>query len=170
MQSLARQAQRDFFPLRSTRDPRVILARLNPYLASVITQLQPKPSFSRRYTVIPLIVRTLRMADNLSIAAEMKRVGYARKPTQLCTLRFRKVDFVMLAVTAILSAGLCIWEANIPKPKRMPPGRSASMRPSQTVGSRIPRDRDGRAVAPRPPSADGAGRRPYQDSTKGSPK
>ena len=166
--------------------PLLVFCRFVPEFVDVVRQLRDAvrmrgfavgfgsailhPLQTIRLTVIPLIVRALRMADNLSIAAEMKRVGYARKPTQLCTLRFRKVDFVMLAVTAILSAGLCIWEANIPKPKRMPPRRSASMRPSQTVGSRIPHDRDGRAVAPRPPSADGAGRRPYQDSTKGSPK
>ena len=73
----------------------------------------------------PLIVRTLRMADNLSIAAEMKRVGYARKPTQLRTLRFRGLDFAVLAVTVLVSAALCFWEARIPKPKRMPGARSA---------------------------------------------
>lgn len=146
--------------------PLLVFCRFVPEFVDVVRQLRDAvrmrgfavgfgsailhPFQTIRLTVVPLVVRTLRMADNLSMAAEMKRVGYAKKPTQLRTLRFRKVDFIMLAATAVLSAGLCIWEANIPKPKRMPSGRSASMKPSSAGGSRSSAT-DGRAVAPRPP-------------------
>jgi len=116
--------------------PLLVFCRFVPEFVDVIRQMRDAvrmrgfsvgfgsailhPFQTIRLTVIPLIVRTLRMADNLSIAAEMKRVGYAKKPTQLRTLRFRGLDFAVLAVTVILSAALCVWEASIPKPKRMP--------------------------------------------------
>lgn len=115
--------------------PLLVFCRFVPEFVDVVRQLRDAvrmrgfsvgfgsailhPFQTIRLTVIPLIVRTLRMADNLSIAAEMKRVGYAKKPTQLRTLRFRGLDFAVLAVTIILSSALCIWEAHIPKPKRM---------------------------------------------------
>ena len=121
--------------------PLLVFCRFVPEFVDVVRQLRDAvrmrgfsvgfgsailhPFQTIRLTVIPLLVRTLRMADNLSIAAEMKRVGYAKKPTQLRTLRFRGLDFAMLAVTIILSSALCIWEAHIPKPKRMPGTRSA---------------------------------------------
>ena len=121
--------------------PLLVFCRFVPEFVDVVRQLRDAvrmrgfsvgfgsailhPFQTIRLTVIPLIVRTLRMADNLSIAAEMKRVGYAKKPTQLRTLRFRGLDFAVLAVTIILSSALCIWEAHIPKPKRMSGARSA---------------------------------------------
>ena len=127
--------------------PLLVFCRFVPEFVDVVRQLRDAvrmrgfsvgfgaafvhPFQSVRLTVVPLVVRTLRMADNLSMAAEMKRVGYARKPTQLRTLRFRKADFAMLAATVVLAAGLCAWEANIPKPKRMRGGGATSMRASQ---------------------------------------
>lgn len=120
--------------------PLLVFCRFVPEFVDVIRQLRDAvrmrgfsvgfgsailhPFQTIRLTVIPLIVRTLRMADNLSIAAEMKRVGYAKKPTQLRTLRFRGLDFAVLAVTVFVSAALCFWEARIPKTKRMPGTRS----------------------------------------------
>ena len=121
--------------------PLLVFCRFEPEFVDVVRQLRDAvrmrgfavgfgsailhPFQTIRLTVVPLVVRTLRMADNLSMAAEMKRVGYAKKPTQLRTLRFRSLDFAVLAVTIILSSALCIWEAHIPKPKRMPGARSA---------------------------------------------
>lgn len=129
--------------------PLMVFCRFVPEFVDVIRQLRDAvrmrgfsvgfgsaiihPFQTIRLTVIPLVVRTLRMADNLSMAAEMKRVGYAKKPTQQRTLRFRRLDFFMLALSALLCAALCVWEFNIPKPKRMPSGRGArkSQMPSQ---------------------------------------
>lgn len=135
--------------------PLLVFCRFVPEFVDVVRQLRDAvrmrgfsvgfgsailhPFQTIRLTVIPLIVRTLRMADNLSIAAEMKRVGYAKKPTQLRTLRFRRLDFAMLAVTILVSAALCFWEASIPKPKRMPRTRNArSSQMSQPSNSSQP--------------------------------
>ena len=119
--------------------PLLVFCRFVPEFVDVIRQLRDAvrmrgfsvgfgsailhPFQTIRLTVIPLVVRTLRMADNLSMAAEMKRVGYAKKPTQLRTLRFCRLDVAALAATVLVSAVLCIWEAHIPKPKRMDRGR-----------------------------------------------
>ncbi len=121
--------------------PLMVFCRFVPEFIDVIRQLRDAvrmrgfsvgfgsailhPLQTIRLTVIPLVVRTLRMADNLSMAAEMKRVGYAKRPTQLRTLRFRWVDFALMALTVIFSAGLCVWEINIPKPKKMPGAHGA---------------------------------------------
>ncbi len=135
--------------------PLLVFCRFVPEFVDVVRQLRDAvrmrgfsvgfgsailhPFQTIRLTVIPLIVRTLRMADNLSIAAEMKRVVYAKKPTQLRTLRFRRLDFAMLAVTILVSAALCFWEASIPKPKRMPRTRNArSSQMSQPSNSSQP--------------------------------
>ncbi len=135
--------------------PLLVFCRFVPEFVDVVRQLRDAvrmrgfsvgfgsailhPFQTIRLTVIPLIVRTLRMADNLSIAAEMKRVGYAKKPTQLRTLRFRRLDFAVLAVTILVSAVLCFWEASIPKPKRMAGTRGARSsqmsKPSQSSGN-----------------------------------
>jgi energy-coupling factor transport system permease protein len=133
--------------MKSVRMPRflfiplLVFCRFVPEFVDVIRQLRDAvrmrgfavgfgsailhPFQTIRLTAVPLVVRTLRMADNLSMAAEMKRVGYAKRPTQLRTLRFRHLDFAVLAFTVLVSAALCIWEAHLPKPKRMPGTRSA---------------------------------------------
>ena len=120
--------------------PLMVFCRFVPEFVDVIRQLRDAvrmrgfsvgfgsaiihPLQTIRLTVVPLVMRTLRMSDNLSMAAEMKRVGYAKRPTQLRTLRFRPIDFALLAATVALSAALYVWEANIPKPKRMGMGGS----------------------------------------------
>lgn len=127
--------------------PLLVFCRFVPEFVDVIRQLRDAvrmrgfavgfgsailhPFQTIRLTVVPLVVRTLRMADNLSMAAEMKRVGYAKRPTQLRTLRFRRLDFAVLALTALLAASLCIWEAHIPKPTRTGMGaRPQAVEPS----------------------------------------
>ncbi|MGN0833713.1 MAG: energy-coupling factor transporter transmembrane component T family protein [Kiritimatiellia bacterium] len=127
--------------LKSVRLPRVlfipllVFCRFVPEFVDVIRQLRDAvrmrgcsvgfgsallhPFQTIRLTVVPLVMRTLRMADNLSMAAEMKRIGYAQRPTQLRTLRFRPADFALLAVTVALSAALCLWEAASPQPARI---------------------------------------------------
>lgn len=121
--------------------PLMVFCRFVPEFIDVIRQLRDAvrmrgfsvgfgsailhPLQTIRLTVIPLVVRTLRMADNLSMAAEMKRVGYAKKPTQLRTLRFRGIDYALMALTVVFSAALCVWEVNIPKPKKMPGAHGA---------------------------------------------
>lgn len=127
--------------------PLLVFCRFVPEFVDVIRQLRDAvrmrgfsvgfgsailhPLQTIRLTVVPLVVRTLRMADNLSMAAEMKRVGYAKRPTQLRTLRFRPLDFVVLALTALLAASLCMWEAHIPKTARRGMGqRSQAVAPS----------------------------------------
>lgn len=127
--------------------PLLVFCRFVPEFVDVIRQLRDAvrmrgfsvgfgsailhPFQTIRLTVVPLVVRTLRMADNLSMAAEMKRVGYAKRPTQLRTLCFRPLDFVVLALTALLAASLCMWEAHIPKTAR----RGMGQRPQAVASS-----------------------------------
>lgn len=108
--------------------PLMVFCRFVPEFVDVIRQLRDAvrmrgfsvgfgsailhPFQTIRLTVTPLVMRTLRMADNLSMAAEMKRIGYAKRPTQLRTLRFRRADFALLAATALVCAALCAWQAN----------------------------------------------------------
>ncbi len=128
--------QRFVGAMKSLRLPRVALVplmvfcRFVPEFVDVIHQLRDAvrmrgfslsfgaallhPVQAVRLTVVPLTVRTLRMADHLSVAAEMKRVGYARRPTQLLALRFGRADFAALAVAACSLAAICAWQALIP--------------------------------------------------------
>jgi len=122
--------------------PLMVFCRFIPEFFDVIRQLRDAvrmrgfsvgfgsailhPLQTIRLTVIPLVVRTLRMADNLSMAAEMKRVGYARKPTHLRTLKFKVQDYILMAATLLLSLALCFWESTIPKTSRMGMGRQHS--------------------------------------------
>ncbi len=131
--------------------PLLVFCRFVPEFVDVVRQLRDAvrmrgfavgfgsavlhPLQTIRLTVVPLVVRTLRMADNLSMAAEMKRVGYARKPTQLRTLRFRKADFALLAATVAVAAGLCLCESSIPKPRRTPGSGASSMSPPPAVSA-----------------------------------
>lgn len=64
------------------------------------------PFVTLRLTFVPLAVKTLRMADNLAIAAEMKGVGLTKHPTRLNALVFRKRDFVVIAAAVLVSAAL----------------------------------------------------------------
>ena len=128
--------QRFVGAMKSLRLPRVALVplmvfcRFVPEFIDVIRQLRDAvrmrgfsmslgaallhPIQAIRLTVVPLTVRTLRMADHLSVAAEMKRVGYAKRPTQLLALRFRRADFAVLAAAACLLTAICAWQAAIP--------------------------------------------------------
>ncbi len=72
-----------------------------------------------RLTVVPLCVRTLRMADNLAMAAEMKRVGYARRPTHLRETYLRGRDWATMAVTVSLAAAVVVWQSNVPQKASM---------------------------------------------------
>lgn len=110
--------------------PLMVFCRFVPEFIDVIRQLRDAvrmrgfsmslgaallhPIQAIRLTVVPLTVRTLRMADHLSVAAEMKRVGYAKRPTQLLALRFRRADFAVLAAAACLLTAICAWQAAIP--------------------------------------------------------
>ena len=71
------------------------------------------PIRSLRLTLVPLVVRTFRMADNLAVAAEMKRIGYIRLPTMLAPLAFRKVDFVAMGVALGIGLALLIWHFTV---------------------------------------------------------
>lgn len=128
--------QRFVGAMKSLRLPRVALVplmvfcRFVPEFVDVICQLRDAvrmrgfsmslgtalihPIQAIRLTVVPLTVRTLRMADHLSVAAEMKRVGYAKRPTQLLALRFRRADFATLIAAAHILAFICVWQAAIP--------------------------------------------------------
>ncbi len=140
--------------------PLMVFCRFIPEFFDVIRQLRDAvrmrgfsvgfgsafihPLQTIRLTVIPLVVRTLRMADNLSMAAEMKRVGYAKKPTHLNKLRFRGWDYALMAATLVLSLALCFWESTIPKSPRMGMGRRPKMSQTSSPSS---------GVAPSSPSS-----------------
>lgn len=129
--------QRFVGAMKSVRLPRVVFlplmvfCRFVPEFVDVIRQLRDAvrmrgfsvsfgaallhPAQTLRLTAVPLVVRTLRMADHLSVAAEMKRVGYARRPTQLRALRLTWRDAAVSAAAALLLGGLLAWQACLPK-------------------------------------------------------
>lgn len=128
--------QRFVGAMKSLRLPRVIFlplmvfCRFVPEFVDVIRRLRDAvrmrgfsvsfgaalihPLQSLRLTAVPLTVRTLRMADHLAVAAEMKRVGYARRPSQLRTLSFGRRDAAVAAATVILLAALTVWQILVP--------------------------------------------------------
>lgn len=128
--------QRFVGAMKSVRLPRVlflplmVFCRFVPEFVDVIRQLRDAvrmrgfaitfgsifahPVQTLRLTFIPLTVRTLRMADHLSVAAEMKRVGYAKRPTQLRRLHFRMRDSIALIVTILLTFGFVAWQKAVP--------------------------------------------------------
>ena len=128
--------------LKALRMPRVVFlpllvfCRFVPEFIDVVRQLRDAvmmrgftvsfgsafvhPFQTVRLTVIPLAVRTLRMADNLAMAAEMKRVGFAKRPTHLNATRFRRRDFAAVALTVAITAAAVVWQSAVPqKPSMM---------------------------------------------------
>ena len=128
--------------LKALRMPRVVFlpllvfCRFVPEFIDVVRQLRDAvmmrgftvsfgsafvhPFQTVRLTVIPLAVRTLRMADNLAMAAEMKRVGFAKRPTHLNATRFRRRDFAAVALTVAITAAVVVWQSAVPqKPSMM---------------------------------------------------
>jgi energy-coupling factor transport system permease protein len=81
------------------------------------------PARTLRLTLVPLAVRTLRMADNLAMAAEMKRIGYARCPTSFRPLHFRRIDGLVFALAVAVLAGVIVWQVQLPEPLSMMGGR-----------------------------------------------
>lgn len=128
--------QRFVGAMKSLRLPRVIFlplmvfCRFVPEFVDVIRRLRDAvrmrgfsvsfgaalihPLQSLRLTAVPLTVRTLRMADHLAVAAEMKRVGYARHPSQLRVLAFGRRDAAVAAATVLLLAALTVWQILVP--------------------------------------------------------
>ena len=139
--SLNFQVQRFVGAMKSLRFPRVlflpltVFCRFIPEFILNVRQLRDAvlmrgfsvsfgslfvhPVFTLRLTLVPLSVRTLRMADNLAMAAEMKRIGYARRPTLFKTLRFRRADAVVLGLAVAVIVAAAVWQALLPKPPSM---------------------------------------------------
>lgn len=131
--------------LKALRMPRVVFlpllvfCRFVPEFIDVVRQLRDAvrmrgfsvsfgsafvhPFQTVRLTVVPLAVRTLRMADNLAMAAEMKRVGFAKNPTHLNTTHFRRRDFAAIALTVAISAAVALWQSTVPQKPSMMGGR-----------------------------------------------
>lgn len=144
--SLNFQVQRFVSAMKSVRLPRIIFLPLTVFCRFIpefilnIRQLRDAvmmrgfsvsfgsffihPLLTLRLTLIPLAVRTLRMADNLAMAAEMKRIGYARRPTLFKPLLFRRIDAVTLAVTVALVVAVVVWQLLMPEVKPPIGGRS----------------------------------------------
>lgn len=116
--------------------PLLVFCRFVPEFIDVVRQLRDAvkmrgfsvtfgsaiihPFQTIRLTVIPLAVRTLRMADNLAMAAEMKRVGFAKRPTHLNETVLRRRDWIAMASTIAIVAGVIAWQAALPaKPSMM---------------------------------------------------
>lgn len=123
--------------------PLLVFCRFVPEFIDVVRQLRDAvrmrgfrvsfgsafihPFQTVRLTVVPLAVRTLRMADNLAMAAEMKRIGFAKKPTHLNATALRRRDWCSIAAASAIVAGVVLWQAAIPqKPSMM------SRRPAPT--------------------------------------
>lgn len=89
-------------------------ARMRGYSLSFGSALL-HPFQTVRLTVIPLVFKTLAMGDNLAMASEMKRVGYARNPAHLKEMVFRRRDWIVCAFTCALLAGMVFWQTTIPQ-------------------------------------------------------
>ncbi len=77
-----------------------------------IPQLIAHPIRTVRLLFVPLVIRALRLADELAIAAELKRVGYGQGP-QLGRIRLQRRDHLFFCGIAL--ALLIAW--NLPGPK-----------------------------------------------------
>jgi len=143
--SLNFQVQRFVGAMKSVRLPRMIFLPLTVFCRFIpefilnIRQLRDAvmmrgfsvsfgslfihPALTLRLTLVPLAVRTLRMADHLAMAAEMKRIGYARRPTLFRPLHFRRLDAAALLVTAGLVAAVIVWQQLLPEIKPPMGGR-----------------------------------------------
>ena len=137
--------------LKALRMPRVVFlpllvfCRFVPEFVDVVRQLRDAvrmrgfsvtfgsalahPFQTVRLTVVPLAVRTLRMADNLAMAAEMRRVGYAARPTHLAASALRRRDWLAMCATAALTAAVALWQSALPqKPSAVSRGAAAQER------------------------------------------
>lgn len=134
--SLNFQVQRFVSAMKSIRLPRIIFVPLTMFCRFIpefilnIRQLRDAvrmrgfsvsfasffahPVLTLRLTLIPLAVRTLRMADNLAMVAEMKRVGYTRAPTLFKPLQFRQRDAAVLALAVVVVTAAIVWQLSMP--------------------------------------------------------
>ncbi len=80
-----------------------------------IAQLFVHPLRTVRLLFVPLVIRALRLADELAIAAELKRVGYGKGP-QLGRVRLRRNDHLFLAGIAL--ALFVAWNLPDPEPQK----------------------------------------------------
>ncbi|MBR4258895.1 MAG: energy-coupling factor transporter transmembrane protein EcfT [Kiritimatiellae bacterium] len=133
--------------LKALRMPRVVFlpllvfCRFVPEFVDVVRQLRDAvrmrgfsvsfgsalvhPFQTVRLTVVPLAVRTLRMADNLAMAAEMRRVGYAARPTHLTASVLRRRDWLMMSATVAVTAAVVLWQSSLPQKPSMMSRRAA---------------------------------------------
>ncbi len=72
-----------------------------------------------RLTLVPLMVRTLRISDNLAVAAEMKQIGYTKKPTQRINQKFDKFNIGVIICALAISIALIIWQIQLPELPKM---------------------------------------------------
>ena len=77
-----------------------------------IPQLLLHPLRTVRLLFVPLVIRALRLADELAVAAELKQVGYGAGPN-LGKIRLRRTDHLFLC--GIATALLVAW--NLPGPE-----------------------------------------------------
>ncbi len=73
------------------------------------------------------------MADNLAMAAEMKRVGFAKRPTHLNATRFRRRDFAAAVMTVAITAAVAIWQSAVPQKPSMMGGRGRTPPRAETT-------------------------------------
>ncbi len=77
------------------------------------------PIQTLRLTLVPLMVRTLRIADNLAISAEMKRIGYAKQPTKRRQQKLHYRDYIALTFTILTVIALVLWQESLPELPKM---------------------------------------------------
>lgn len=78
--------------------------RINPFTVTF------HPLLTMRLMFMPIVVRALRSSDELSIAAEMKGLGYSSKITCYKTTRLSLADYYAGAVAATLVCAACLFE------------------------------------------------------------
>lgn len=77
------------------------------------------PVQTLRLTLVPLVVRTLRISDNLAVAAEMKRVGYVKNPTRRHERQMGWRDIALLATALVVGVALIYWQHSLPELPKM---------------------------------------------------
>lgn len=90
-----------------------------------IFQLMLHPLRTTRLLFVPMVIRALRLADELAVATELKRVGYGAGP-QLGKVRFHRRDSLFLC--GIATALFIAW--NLPCPE-LPSRHARHARPAQ---------------------------------------
>lgn len=73
------------------------------------------PVAAVRLFFLPLVVRTLRAADNLAMAAELRRIGYSPRPTNSRPEQMKGLDIAVILLLLAVIAAAAGWQHYLPE-------------------------------------------------------